>query len=271
MKLVEVLLFAAALALAQTRLPAELAPYQKVTIMARVSGMVQKVAVDRGSPVKEGDVLVELSAPELAAQIAEARARVEASAARKAEAEAKVGAAEATLERLLAASKTQGAVAENDIVQARKALDAARGAVASIEKEAAAAEAAVLSLEALAALLTIRAPFSGIITARFAHPGAVVSPGSGALLELEQVSRLRCVAAVPESEYGRIKPGQRLEFTVAAYPEKKFVGTVARSSKSLNPKTRTMPVELDVANPAGELAPGMYAEVLLPAPMKQSQ
>jgi multidrug efflux pump subunit AcrA (membrane-fusion protein) len=58
---------------------------------------------------------------------------------------------------------------------------------------------------------------------------------------------------------------------VAAYPEKKFVGTVARSSKSLNPKTRTMPVELDVANPAGELAPGMYAEVLLPAPMKQSQ
>lgn len=270
MKLVEVLLLAAPLA-AQTRVPAELAPYQKVTIMARVSGMVDKVAVDRGSVVKEGDVLVELSAPELAAQIAEGRARVEASAARKAEAEAKVGAAEATLERLVAASRTPGAVAENDIVQARKALEAARGAVTSIEKEAAAAEAAVRSLEALAALLTIRAPFPGAITARFAHPGAVVGPRSGALLELEQVSRLRCVAAVPESGYGQIKTGQRLEFTVAAYPGRKFAATVARLAKSLDSKTRTMPVELDVANPGGELAPGMYAEVLLPAPMKQPQ
>lgn len=271
MRLVEILLLAGTLAGAQTRVPAELAPYQKVTIMARVSGTVDKVAVDRGSVVKQGDLLVELSAPELAAQISERRARVEAAAAKRAEAEARAGAAEATLERLLAASKTQGAVAEIDIVQARKALEAARGAVESIGKEAAAEQAAVRSLEALAALLTIRAPFSGVITARVAHPGAVVGPGSGALLELEQVSRLRCVAAVPESEFRRLKTGQRLEFTVAAYPGRKFAGNVARSAKSLDSRTRTMPVELDVHNSGGELAPGMYAEVLLAAPVQQGQ
>lgn len=265
MRLVEILLLAGALAGAQTRVPAELAPYQRVAIMARVSGMVGKVSVDRGSVVKEGDVLVELAAPELTAQIAEGRAKVEASAARRVEAEAKAGAAEATLERLVAASKTPGTVAENDIVQARKSLEAARGSVASIEKETAAGMAAVRSLEAVAGLLTLRAPFSGVVTARMAHPGAVVGPASGALLELEQVARLRCVAAVPESEYGRVRVGQRLEFTVAAYPGRRFAGVVARSARSLDNKTRTMPVELDVANAGGELAPGMYAEVLVPA------
>lgn len=269
MKLTSILLFAGVGLAAQTRVPAELVPFQKVTIMARVSGMVEKVNVDRGSAVKVGDVLIELSAPELDSQIAEARAKVEASRARKVEAEARAGGAEATVESLRAASKTQGAVAENDIVQAQKALEAARGAIVSIEKEAAAYAASVVSLEALKALQTIRAPFSGVITARLVHPGAVVSPGSGGMLELEQVAKLRCVAAIPESEIGRVRVGQRLEFTVAAHPGKKYAGTVARSARSLDSRTRTMPVELDVLNPEGLLAPGMYAEVLLPAAVKQ--
>lgn len=268
MKLVSIFLLAGAGLAAQTRVPAELIPFQRVTIMARVSGMVEKVNVDRGSTVKEGDVLVELSAPELDAQVAEAKSKVEASRARKVEAQARVGAALATLESLRAASKTQGAVADNDIVQAQKMLEAARGAIVSIEKEAAAYEASVVSLEALKALQTIRAPFPGVITARLVHPGAVVSPGSGGMLELEQVSKLRCVVAVPESEIGRMRLGERLEFTVASHLGKKFAGTVARSAKSLDSKTRTMPVELDVLNPAGLLAPGMYAEVLLTAVVK---
>ncbi len=268
MKLASILLLAGAGLAAQTRVPAELIPFQRVTIMARVSGMVEKVNVDRGSVVKEGDVLVALSAPELDAQVSEAKSKVEASRARKVEAEARVGAAQATLESLRAASKTKGAVAENDIVQAQKILEAARGAILSIEKEAMAYEASVVSLEALKALQTLRAPFSGVITARLVHPGAVVSPGRGGLLELEQVSKLRCVAAVPENEFGRVRLGQKLEFTVAAHPGKKFAGTVARAAKSLDSKTRTMPVELDVLNSGALLAPGMYAEVLLPAPLK---
>lgn len=268
MKLISLVLLAGTALSAQTRIPAELAAYQKVTIMARVSGMVEKVTVDRGSVVKEGDLLVELSAPELDAQIAEARARVEASLARKVESEARSGAAAATLERLKAAAKTAGAVAENDIVQAQKALEAAQGAVASIEKEAAALAAAARSLEALKALQVIRAPFSGVITARLIHPGAVVSPAGAGMLELEHVSRLRCVMAVPEAETTQVRAGLRLEFTVAAHPERRFSGVVARISKSLDSKTRTMPVELDVVNSGGALAPGMYAEVLLPARIK---
>jgi RND family efflux transporter MFP subunit len=271
MKLVEILLVAGALTSAQTRIPAELAPYQKVTIIARVNGAVEKVQVDRGSVVKEGEVLAVLSAPELDAQIAEALSKVEAVAARRFEADARVGAAEATLERLVAASRTQGAVAENDIVQARKILEAAKAAVVSIGKEAAAASASARSLEALHGLLTIRAPFAGVVTARNAHPGAVVGPSSGGLLELEQTARLRCVAAVPESEFASVRTGQRLDFTVAAYPGRRFSGTVARIAKSLDPKTRTMPVELDVQNPGAVLAPGMYAEVLWPEPARAAK
>lgn len=271
MKFVSIILTAGAMASAQTRIPAELAPYQKVTIVARVNGAVEKMPVDRGNVVKEGDVLAVLSAPELDAQIAEAKSKVEAVAARRFEAEARVGAAEATLERLVAASRTQGAIAENDIVQARKTLEAAKATVAGIEKEAAAAAASVKSYEALHELLTIRAPFSGAITARMAHPGAVVGPASGGLLELEQTGRLRCIAAVPESEFATVRPGQRLEFTVAAYPGRKFAGTIARFAKSLDSRTRTMPVELDVQNPNGVLAPGMYAEVLWPGAVKTAR
>jgi RND family efflux transporter MFP subunit len=92
------------------------------------------------------------------------------------------------------------------------------------------------------------------------HPGALASPASGPLVELEQLHRLRLVVAVPESEAAAIPRGARISFTVAAWPGRQLTGVVARSSGALDPKTRTMPVEADVANTDGALAPGMYAE-----------
>lgn len=262
MKLLSVLILLSAPLAAQTlRLPGELQPYQRVGVVARVTGIVEKVLVDRGSVVKQGQLLVELSAPEMDAQIAEAAAKVQAVESQKVEAQARVAAQDSVLERLKAASKTPGAVAENDIVQAQKSVDAARAVIVALDKNAAAARAQVEALKRMEAYLRIEAPFDGVITARIAHPGALASPESGTLLELEQVSRLRLVVGVPEAEYGTVVRGKRLAFTVPAHPGKTFQGVVARPARSLDTVTRTMAVELDVTNANGALAPGMYCEV----------
>jgi len=220
--------------------------------------------VDRGSVVKAGQLLIRLSAPEMRAQIAEAEARGLAIGAQKSEAEARQSAAESTLERLRAASKTAGAVAENDIVQAEKSVQAARAAALSLDKSAAAAGAYAQSLKELEQYLRITAPFSGVVTARLVHPGALATTQSGALLEIEQVSKLRLEVALPEAEMARIRLGARVQFSVPAHPGRVFTGVVARQARSLDASTRTLPVELDVDNGAGALAPGMYAEVAWP-------
>lgn len=251
---------------AQTlRLPGELAPYQRVSLMARVAGIVETVAVDRGSAVTAGDPLIVLRAPEMQARIAEAEARASAIEAQRVEAEARLTGAESRYERLKSAGATPGVVAELDVLLAEKERDAAKMLVAALDRSASAARAQTAALKEMEAYLRITAPFDGIITARHAHPGALASPDSGALLELEQVSRLRLVLPVPEAELGAIRPGLKLNFTVPAHPGRIFTAAIARIPRSLDPATRTMPVELDVSNPGGLLAPGMYCEVAWPA------
>ena len=245
------------------RLPGELLPYLRVELRARVSGYVESVEVDRGSAVRKGQTLVRLSAPELAAQVAEAEARTLAVEAQRAEAEAKSFGAQSTFERLKQASQTPGVVAGNELVVAEKQADAARATVKALEAAAAAARSSIAPLKQMQSYLEVTAPFDGVVTERHAHPGALAGPGAGAptLLALEQNSRLRLVVAVPESDLAGIRKGGTLGFRVPAYPGKQFSGAIARISTSLDAKTRTMPVELDVANPDGALAPGMYPEV----------
>ena len=84
------------------------------------------------------------------------------------------------------------------------------------------------------------------------------------LLVIQQVSHLRLTVAVPEQDIGGIVAGARVEFKVPAFPERTYTGTVARVAHSLAPKTRTMPVELDVLNHDGSLSPGMYPSVKWP-------
>ncbi len=244
------------------KMPAELVPYQKVTVRARVPGIVEKVLVDRGSAVKEGDLLIELSAPEMQAQVAETEAKAQAIEAQKAEAEAKLAALVSTLERLKTASATPGAVAANDLVQSQKQVESAQALIAAIAKSAAAARAQANVLNEMQAYLKIAAPFTGVITERLVDRGALAN---GPLLELEQIQRLRLVVQVPESEWKNAVRGARVEFTVAAHGAKTFSGQIVRVSRTLDPKTRSMAVEADVDNGAGALAPGMYAEALFAA------
>jgi membrane fusion protein (multidrug efflux system) len=175
---------------------------------------------------------------------------------------------QSTYDKLKAASATPGVVAGNDLIIAEKAVDAARAGVRSYEGTLKAAQASIQSLKDLQQYLTITAPFEGIIIERDVHPGALVGPNSGSgampLLKLQQTSRLRLVVAVPEALVGSIVNGAHVSFTVPAFPGETFRGVIARIAHSLDDRTRTMAVELDVSNPGLRLGPGMYPEVVWP-------
>ena len=245
-------------------IPGDLSPYQGVNLNARVSGFVESLAVDRGSWVKQGQRLVTILAPELRAQRAEAEAKVQGIRAQEAEAEAKTVAAQSTYDRLKAASATPGVVAGHDVEIAERGLEAARAHVNALKGGCAAAEAGVKAVQEMEAYLQLIAPFDGVITERNVHPGSLVGPSTGTVLRIEQVSRLRLTVPVPESYVGTITRGTRVAFRVNAFPDQTFQGIIARPAHTLDMKTRSMLVELDVSNPRQTLAPGMFAEVQWP-------
>ena len=246
-------------------LTGELLPFEAVEIFARVNGYVERVLVDRGSLVRKGQLLVELSAPELSAQVAETESRVQMVEAQKVEAEARLASSLATYNRLKKASETAGAIAGNELLIAEKTVAAAKALVASFESAKAAAQANVNAVKQNQSYLRITAPFDGSVVERRIHPGALVGPSHSAsgegMLRIEQTARLRLVAAVPEAQVGAIVRRARVAFNVPAYPSETFFGTVARIPRSLDTKTRTLSVELDVLNQDGKLAAGMYPSI----------
>jgi len=286
----------------EIRLPGELQAYQDVALYAKVTGFVDSIGVDRGSVVKSGQLLVRMSAPELAAQrsesaaktrgaisqTTEAEARVGSVKAQRLEAEAKLAADESTYKRLKAASATPGVVAGNDLEIAEKTVEADRARVRLYEQNEKAAQAQVLSLaenakavgeaahsvENIESYLRITAPFDGVVTERNIHKGSLVGASGGPvavpMLRIRQISKLRLVVSVPETDVGGIVHGDKVSFSVPAFPGETFTGEVQRIAQSLDVKTRTMPVELDVANSPAHLSPGMYAEVVWPIRRKQS-
>ncbi len=221
-------------------LEGELSAYESVALHARANGFVSRVLVDRGSKVKSGELLITLSAPELGAQ--------------RAEAQAKLVGDKSTFDRLKAASQTPGAVAANEVQVAE----------AKVQAE----QARIDALRALEQYLTVTAPFDGVITERNVHPGALVGPQTGAgappMLRIEQIAKLRLTVPVPESLVGAIAEGTTATFTVRAHPGVKFTGTTKRVSRSIDAKTRSMPVELDVDNADSRLAAGMFVDVAWP-------
>jgi membrane fusion protein (multidrug efflux system) len=222
-------------------LPGELLPFLKVDLSPKISGIVEIVKVDRGAKVKEGDLLIQLKAPELRAQ--------------RMEAEAQLRGANITYTRLQSAASTPGIVAGNELELAQHHQEALK--------------ARLQSLREMEKYLQVVAPFDGVITERNIHPGAVVGPADGSghaapLLRLEQIARLRLIVPVPEIYAGSIAHGATVPFTVPAFPQESFSGVVSRISQSMDPKTRSMPVEMDVMNKDHRLAAGMFPEVRWP-------
>jgi membrane fusion protein, multidrug efflux system len=246
-------------------LPGEILPFLTVSLHAKIPGYVERMLVDRGSIVKEGQLLVELNAPELEAQIMEAESKRLAVESERFQAEAQLAAAQSTFDRLKEAAKTPGAVSANELQQAEKQVEAAQALVRARQQSSSAAQAAVDAQKDMAAYLQITAPFAGVVTDRLVHPGALVGPSLDmALLVVQQVSHLRLVIPVPEEDVGGIVRESTVLFQVPAYRERTYSGTVARISHELDQTTRTMAVELDVVNRDNSLAPGMYPAVKWP-------
>lgn len=249
-------------------LPGELAAFQEVAIYPRVQGFVKTVNVDRGSRVAAGDVLATLEAPELVAQRSEAQSKLQGAEAQLAVARARAEATRSTFERLKAASVTPGVVAGNELVVAEKTADASQSEVTSAQQTVEAARQALNAVRDLEGYLRLTAPFAGVVTERNVHPGALVGPTAGGasppLLRIVEISRLRVVVPVPEAYTSGLKTGTQIPFTVAAHPGQTFTGTVARIAQAVDVATRTMAVELDVANRDGRLAPGTFCQVRWP-------
>jgi RND family efflux transporter MFP subunit len=230
-----------------------------------VTGFVENVRVDRGSVVKQGDLLIELSAPEMKAQIAEAESKLQTIEAERVQAEAQLAAAESTLGRMTEAAKTPGAIAGNELILAGKQVDVNKALVNARQQAIRAAQASVDTLKTMESYLKITAPFDGVVTDRLVHPGALVGPNADStLLVIQQISKLRLIVSVPEENVGGIVRGANVTFGVPAYSGRAFAGTVTRIPRVLDPKTRSMSVELDVINNDQMLAPGMYPTVRWP-------
>ncbi len=250
-------------------LPGELTAFQSVAMFPRVTGFVKAVNVDRGSTVRAGQLLASLEAPELVAQRSEGQSKLAAAEAQLSVARAKADADKSTFARLKAASATPGVVAGNDVVIAEKTADGSANQVLAAEQSVEAARQALNAIRDMEGFLRMTAPFAGVITERNVHPGALVGPSTGGanappLLRLVDTDRLRLVVPVPEAYTAEMRPGTEIPFTVAAYPGQTFSGKVARIAQSVDVSTRTMAVELDVANRDGRLAPGTFCQVRWP-------
>jgi membrane fusion protein (multidrug efflux system) len=250
------------------RLPGELQASEAVAVFPKVTAYVDSIEVDRGSRVKTGQLMARLVAPEFAAQRAEAQSKLQAAESQRAESQAKLSSDASTYERLKSASATPGVVAGNDLEIAQRAVDADKARLEASGGSAEAAKSALKSVAEIEGYLQVRAPFNGIVTERNVHPGSLVGPSTGAssstmpMLRVEKADKLRLVVPIPEKYAGGIDEGTKIEFSVPAYPGQTFTGTVARIAHSVDVKTRTMPVELDVNNGDGRLSSGMFPEVM---------
>jgi membrane fusion protein (multidrug efflux system) len=249
-------------------MPGQLDPYEAVAVYPRVTGFVKSISVDRGSRVRAGDVMALLDAPELSAQRAEAQSKLQAANSQLASSRAKTDADASTYDKLKAASATPGVVAGNDVVVAQKAVESDRSQIAAAEQNAEAARQALQSVSEMEGYLKVTAPFDGVVTERNVHPGALVGPGGGPaaapMMRLVKNDRLRLVVPLPEAYVADVRRGAVLSFTVPAYPGQTFSGTLARIAETVDVKTRTMAVELDVVNRDGRLASGTFCQVRWP-------
>jgi RND family efflux transporter MFP subunit len=262
----------------------EFLPFQEVDVYAKVSGYIQKLYVDWGTHVKQGQLLAVLEIPELQQQLQQDEAsmrRSEQDVARAREeqsrAESAYNVAHITYTRLADVQKSRPelvAQQEIDVAQG-KDLEASAG-VSSAKDSLAAAEQALLSSkaalakdQALFSYARMTAPFDAVVTKIYAYTGALLpagtssNKGDSALCHLSQNNLLRLVIPVPERAVPDIHDGETIEVDVSAL-KRTFSGKIVRYSDQIDPATRTMHTEVNVPNANYELVPGMYASVKIP-------
>jgi RND family efflux transporter MFP subunit len=255
-------------------------PFQEVDLHAKVAGYIKTMYVDVGSHVKEGQTLALLEVPELAAELSGADAAVRRAKEEIRRAQGDVqrakSAHEAThamAERLTQASDSRaGLVAQQEVDDARAKdlegeaqVSSAQAALSSAEEALDVAVATQQQYKALSDYTRITAPFTGVITVRYADTGSLIAAGtssstqSAPVVRIAQISVLRLVLPIPESMAGQIRLGDPVKVHVQALNQDSL-GKVSRFADALDPQTRTMETEIDFQNPEGKLLPGMYVE-----------
>lgn len=260
----------------------EFIPFQEVELHAKVAGYIRHIGVDIGDHVKAGQVLASLEVPELMAQVQGADAGVRQSRDQISRAKSDVMRAQANYEathsqaeRLQQAAKARpGLIAQQEIDDAlakdRAAsaqVDSAKSALSATQQQLDVSQADRQHYSSLADYSRIIAPFSGIVTWRYADTGSLIQAGtsnsaSAPVVKLAEVDVLRLRLPVPESLAPYVRVGDPAVVRVDAIA-KTFDGKVTRTAGALDPTTRTMQVEIDVPNRDHQLAPGMYAQVTL--------
>jgi RND family efflux transporter MFP subunit len=232
-------------------LPGRLEAYSQAQIFARVSGYLKAWNADIGAPVKAGQLLAEIDAPDLDQQILQAQADLSS-------AQANAALAEATLQRGQSLIKT-GAVSKQDLDQ-RTADAANRQGLLN------AAQANLDRLRVLEQYKRIVAPFDGLVTQRTTDVGALINAGASggpALFVVSDTSKLRVYVNVPQNYVPSIKIGTRAKLSVPEYPGRTFTATVNASAQSVDTASGTTRMQLLVDNAGGELMTGAFADAQL--------
>ena len=236
-------------------LPGNTQAYVDTPIYARTSGYLKSWHFDIGAHVRKGQLMAVIETPELDQQLQVAQADLKS-------AQANLDLANTTSERYTnllktnSVSKQETDVAVSDAAAKKAAVDASM--------------ANVRRLEQLQSFEKVYAPFDGIVTARNIDIGGLIQAGENItpkeLFHLASIQKIRVFVAVPEAYSTSIKQGDKATLTLDEYPDKSFVGTVARNSNAIDLATRTLNVEVDIDNPKGELLPGAYVFVHFKVP-----
>jgi RND family efflux transporter MFP subunit len=247
----------------------EFRPYQEILVHAKVSGYVQSIGVDIGDHVQVGEPLAKLEIPELNDDLNRASAVLAKSQEEVKRAEADYRDAHLAYQRLLEVAKSHPTMVAQQELDASKDKDAEmEGLLGSARENVHQAEAELGRIHTMMDYATISAPFSGIITKRFADVGSLIQAGTASdtqampLVELAEDSLLRLDFPVPESAVPEIHAGVPVEVTVDALHET-FSAKISRYSGRIDVSTRKMETEVEVPNLDGRLTPGMYANVRL--------
>jgi RND family efflux transporter MFP subunit len=267
----------------QITLSSELVPFQEIDVYAKESGYVKKLMVDYGTHVKAGEVMAILEIPELEAQLQEDQAAIKNAANQVTRAQHELERYQAQYKALhLQYTRLNGVFESQPGIVAQQEVDDAQGkdmaASSQVDAGQASLEAAQSQLAVARAKLThdqslfdysrITAPFSGVVTERYANLGTLVQAGTGSstqaipIVKLSQDDLFRLVIPVPEAYVRYIRVGDPVEVRVPSL-NRTFPGKVARFSVDVQADTRTMHTEVDVLNPQRVLLPGLYADAEL--------
>jgi RND family efflux transporter MFP subunit len=248
-------------------LPGTTFAYEAANIFARTNGYIEKRNVDIGDHVKAGDLLAQLTAPELDHQISQAEATFSQTQATLRQNQASMKLAEVTNDRIGTLVKQGWATVQLGDTD-RLSLEAQQAAVSVAQANIAAQQSMIRVLTQQKAYQRVIAPFDGVITQRAVDVGSLVQAGSTFMFTLMHSHVIRTQVFVPQDQAFGLAPGVKAVVRVPEMPDRTFPGDVTRIADALQQGTRTLLVEIDVPNPDGELTPGIYCTVELHIPRK---